>query len=116
MRCAGGFHERIVKLPHCVAEEFSGLRTGHGGTAGRPTKDGAGNLSDGLGIDPALLQNLARQLFDAFSDRRVFSRGWRRVRRGGGRLRHVIAPWLLLVKRNGFGAGPTEGRVALFLG
>ena len=55
MRCAGGFHERIVKLPHCFGEEFSGLRTGHRGTAGRPTKDGADNLSDGLGIDPALL-------------------------------------------------------------
>src|SRR5262249_41489874 len=52
--------------PLCgMADAMSGPGTG----TASPTKDGAGNLSDGLGIDPALLQNLARQLFDAFSDR-----------------------------------------------
>src|SRR5258705_6207708 len=114
MRCAGGFHERIVKLPHCFGEEFSGLRTDHRGTAGRPTKDGAGNLSDGLGIDPALLQNLARQLFDAFSDRLVFDRG----RRGGcwrcGRLPHVLLLGCCWSQRSGFCARPTGGWLALF--
>jgi hypothetical protein len=89
MRCAGGFHERIVKLPHCFGEEFSGLRGGHCGTTGRPTKDGAGNLSDGLGVDPALLQNLARQLFDAFSDQLIFDRGRRAICCRRGWLRHV---------------------------
>src|SRR5262249_31808470 len=56
-------------------EEFWGRRTGRCGTGRRPTKDGAGNLSDRLGIDPALLQDLARQLFGTFSDRLVFDRG-----------------------------------------
>jgi hypothetical protein len=97
MRCAGGFRERIVKFPHCFGEQFSGRRTGHLGTAGYPTKDGAGNLSDGLGIDPALLQDLARQLFDAFSDHLVFDRVRRGVCCRCGRIRHIILPGLLLV-------------------
>jgi hypothetical protein len=90
MRCAGGLRKRIVKLPHCIGEEFSGLGTAHEGSAGRPAKDGTDNVPNGLGIDPALLQNLARQLFDAFSDRLVFDRGRRGVCRRGGRIRHVM--------------------------
>src|SRR5262249_14390850 len=100
MRGAGGFHERIVKLPHCFGEEFSCLRTGHRGTAGRAAKDGTDNLSDGVGIDPALLQNLARQRFDAFADRLVFDGGTRGICCRYGGLWHVmlrgcLAPWLL---------------------
>src|SRR5262249_62001509 len=72
MRCAGGLYECIIKLLHGIGEEFSGLGTALFGTGGRPTKDGADNAPDGLRIDPALLQNLARQLFDAFSDRLGF--------------------------------------------
>src|SRR5262249_55141930 len=72
MRCAGGLHECIIKLLHGISEEFSGLSTALFGTGGRLTKDGADNAPDGFRIDPALLQNLARQLFDAFSDRRIF--------------------------------------------
>ena len=64
---------------------------------GVPTKDGTDNVPDRLGIDPTLLQNLARQLFDAFSDRLLFDRGRRGVCCRCGRLRHVMAPWLLLV-------------------
>jgi hypothetical protein len=81
---------RTVKLPHCIGEEFSGLGTAHEGSAGRPAKDGTDNVPDGLGIDPALLQNLARQLFDAFSDRLVFDCGRRGVCRRCGRIRHVM--------------------------
>jgi hypothetical protein len=54
MRSRGGPHERIVKLPHGFREEFSGFRAGRRG-AGRAAKDGASNVSDGVGIDPALL-------------------------------------------------------------
>src|SRR5262245_477727 len=90
MRCAGGLYECIIKLLHCIGEEFSGLGTAHFGTGGRPTKDGADNAPDGFRIDPALLQNLARQLFDAFSDRLVFDHGTCGVGRGCSRLRHVM--------------------------
>jgi hypothetical protein len=34
MRCTGRLHERIVKLPHSIGEEFSGLVTAHGGVPG----------------------------------------------------------------------------------
>src|SRR5262249_54874283 len=72
------------------------LGTADEGTPGRPTKDGTDNVPDRLGIDPALLQNLARQLFDAFSDRLVFDRGRRGVCRRCGRLRHVLLLVMLL--------------------
>jgi hypothetical protein len=64
MRCGGGFHQRIVKLPHPVGEEFSGFRAGRRGAAGRAsaTKDGASNLSASGSTRPLL-----QKPFDAFS-------------------------------------------------
>jgi hypothetical protein len=47
-----------------AGEHFSGIRTTNGRVAGRSTDHGADNVSDGLGVDPALLQNLARQPFN----------------------------------------------------
>ena len=35
MRCASGLHERFIKLPHAVREQFSGIRTTNGRVAGR---------------------------------------------------------------------------------
>ena len=90
MRCAGGLHERLVKRAHGVGEQFAGLGTAGGRVAGRLTHHGADNVSDGLGVDPALLQNLARQPFNPLSDRLVFGPGRRGVSRRCGRLGHVI--------------------------
>jgi hypothetical protein len=90
VRCAGGLHERLVKRPHCIGEHFSGIGTTNGRVAGRSTDHGTDNVSDGLRVDPALLQNLARQPFNPLSDRLVFGDGRRGVSRRCGRLGHVI--------------------------
>jgi hypothetical protein len=79
-----------IKPPHCIGEQFSGLGTAYGHVAGRSTDHGAHNVSDGLGVDPALLQNLARQPFNPLSDRLVFGHGRRGVSRRCGRLGHVM--------------------------
>src|SRR5262249_60646993 len=99
MRCAGGLHECIIKLLHGISEEFSGLSTALFGTGGRLTKDGADNAPDGFRIDPALLQNLARQLFDAFSDRRIFDPCTWGLARGCWRPPHGELPSLCSAKR-----------------
>jgi hypothetical protein len=60
------------------------------GAVERLFKLGPIHLGDGLGVDPALLQNLARQPFNLLSDRLVFGDGRRGASRRCGRLWHVI--------------------------
>ena len=88
MRCAGRFHQRIIKLSHGIGEQFFGVRAPDARFAWRSTDHCADNVSDGLGVEPALLQNLARQPFNPLSDRFVFGDGRHGVRRSG-RLGHV---------------------------
>jgi hypothetical protein len=90
VRCASGLHERLVKPPHCIGEQFSGLDTANGRVAGSLTDHRADNVSDGIGVDPALLQNLARQPFNPLSDRLVFGHGRHGVSRRCGWLGHVM--------------------------
>ena len=75
MRRGGGFLERLVKLSHGIGEQFFGVRAPDARFAWRSTCHGADNIPDGLGIEPALLQNLARQPFNPLSDRFVFGDG-----------------------------------------
>ena len=87
----------------------SGRGTANGRVAGRLTHHGADNVSDGLGVDPALLQNLARQPFNPLSDRLVFGPGRRGVSRRCGRLGHVILHWLVVANSlAGFAVGKQE--------
>jgi hypothetical protein len=55
MRGAGGLDEGLVKLSHRFSEELSCDGTARGGIAPCPAKHGVDNLSDRVGINPALL-------------------------------------------------------------
>src|SRR5262249_52399263 len=73
------------------------------------TDHGADNVSDGIGVEPALLQNLTGQPFNPFSDRLVF--GSREARRlpPTWSTRACDPPWLVGVKSlAGFGVGQQD--------
>jgi hypothetical protein len=55
MRRAGGLDKGFVKLSHRFSEELTCDGTAGGGIAACPAKHGVDNLSDRVGINPALL-------------------------------------------------------------
>src|SRR5262249_5202743 len=79
VRCAGGRHERLVKPPYCIGEHFSGIVATNGRVAGRSTDHRTDNVSDGVRVDPALLQNLVRQPFNPLSAPLAFLHPTRRL-------------------------------------
>ena len=60
MRRAGGFQERLVEAPHRIGERSRASALPAVALLAPLTGQGANNISDGLRIHPALLQNLAR--------------------------------------------------------
>ena len=72
MRRVRGVQKGLVKVPHGTGEHLAGLGLASRRLAGLLTGHTANNLPDSLGVDTALLQNLAGQCSDLLSDGLVF--------------------------------------------
>jgi hypothetical protein len=72
MRRTGRFLERVIQVSDGIREAFARLGFARGRRTGWLTGERANHRAKGVGIDPALLQNLVRHGPDLVSDGLVF--------------------------------------------